>query len=134
MPIRTPIKNLYVTGTFNLVGNATVNGNVNITGNLILGNTIINEESYNDLVFLINQPLLPGPKGDEGPQGQEGQQGPPGELFINENNDITNSERDIGVKGDLAFGLDNGNYYLYICYRSGNWGRIPLDINFASFN
>ena len=128
MSTKTPFKNLYVTGIFNLVGNATVNGNVNITGNIILGNTLISEQSYNNLVYTVNQPRLPGPKGDDGLQGPPG---PPGDLKINENDNITQNNIGTGNKGDVAFGVDNGNYYLYVCYRSGNWGRIQLDINFG---
>jgi hypothetical protein len=126
MSTKTPIQNLYVTGTFNLVGNATVNGNVNITGNIILGSTIISEGSYNELLALVSQ-TLPGPPGEEGP---EGPQGPAGSLSTSEINNITTSSIEFGSKGDVAFGSDDGNYYLYICYYPGNWGRILLDINF----
>jgi hypothetical protein len=125
MSTKTPFKNLYVTGTFNLVGNATVNGNVNITGNIILGNTIISEQTYNNLVFLANQPRLPGEKGDDG---EPGPIGPPGPVIVTETLDITT---EAGSKGDIRFGFENGNYYVYVCYMSGNWGRIPLDINFG---
>jgi hypothetical protein len=131
MSTKTPFKNLYVTGIFNLVGNGTITGNLNVKGNLILGNTRISEQTYNELVFLVNQPLLAGPKGEDGLQGPEG---PRGQLIITENNDIIESNTGTGSKGDVTFGLDNGNYYLYVCYRSGNWGRIPLDINFSSTN
>jgi len=130
MSTKTPFKNLYVTGIFNLVGNATVNGNVNVIGNIILGNTVISEQSYNELINIAFQPI-PGPKGEDGEQGLKGD---PGDLKITQNNDITETNIETGSKGDVAFGLDNGNYYLYVCYRSGNWGRIPLDINFTSFN
>jgi hypothetical protein len=130
MSTKTPFKNLYVTGIFNLVGNGTITGNLNVKGNLILGNTRISEQTYNELVFLVNQPLLAGPKGDDG---EPGPIGPPGQLIITENNDIINTDTG-GSKGDIAFGSDSGNYYLYVCYRSGNWGRIPLDINFSSTN
>jgi hypothetical protein len=126
MSTKTPIQNLYVTGTFNLVGNATVDGNVKITGNIILGNTIISEGSYNELLGLASQ-TLPGPPGEEGP---EGPQGPAGSLSTSEINNITTSSIEFGSKGDVAFGSDDGNYYLYICYYPGNWGRILLDINF----
>jgi hypothetical protein len=127
MSTKTPFKNLYVTGIFNLVGNGTITGNLNVKGNLILGNTTISEQTYNELVFLVNQPLLPGPKGDDG---EVGPKGDPGILNVNENNDITSSTPGTGSKGDIAFGIDAGNYYLYVCYSSGNWGRILLDINF----
>lgn len=131
MSTKTPFKNLYVTGIFNLVGNATVNGNVNITGNIILGNTIISEQKYNELLFLANNPpVVAGPKGDDGIQGPPGPAGVSGELNLNENNDIIESNIGTGSKGDTAFGIDSGNYYFYVCYRSGNWGRIQLDINF----
>jgi len=126
MSTKTPIQNLYVTGIFNLVGNATVNGNVNISGNIILGSTVISEGSYNELLALVNQ-TLPGPPGEEGPSGP---QGPAGSLSTSEINSITTSSIEFGSKGDVAFGSDNGNYYLYICYYPGNWGRILLDINF----
>jgi hypothetical protein len=127
MSTKTPIQNLYVTGIFNLVGNATINGNVNITGNILLGNTLISEQSYNELVMLANQPPIPGPKGDDGEKGEKGE---PGDLKLNENNNITTSSIEFGSKGDIVFGSDGGNYYLYVCYYPGNWGRILLDINF----
>ena len=124
---KTPIQNLSVTGTFNLDGDAHVCGNINISGNIILGNTKISEESYNELVELANQPLVPGP---QGPAGSEGPPGPPGPVVVSENNDITTSNLGSGSIGDIAFGNNNDDYFLYVCYQDGNWGRIQLDVGF----
>jgi hypothetical protein len=51
-------------------------------------------------------------------------------MQVQENDYISTSILGHGTKGDVAFGAQEGNYYLYVCYDDGNWGRILLDTNF----
>jgi len=124
---KTPVSNLSVVGTLHVNGDAAISGNNIITGSIVLGQTEITEQSYNELIYAASQPGQPGPQGSDGGAGP---QGPPGELNVQENDHITVSILGYGQKGDVAFGGQDGNYYLYICYDSGNWGRILLDTNF----
>ena len=127
MTIKTPISNLSVSGTLNLNGDAAINGNLVVSGSIVLGQTEITEQSFNELVYAANQPGLPGPQGGDGGVGP---QGPPGDLNVQQNDNISTSILGYGTKGDIAFGGQDGNYYLYICYDAGNWGRVLLDTNF----
>lgn len=127
MNIKTPISNLSVAGTLKLDGDAAINGNTVIAGTLVLGQTHITEESFNQVVYAAYQPGVPGPPGEPGVQGE---QGASGTTSIQQNDNIPTSIMGHGSKGDVAFGSQDGNMYLYICYESGNWGRIQLDTNF----
>ena len=124
---KTPVSNLSVVGTLHVNGDAAISGNNIITGSIVLGQTEITEQSYNELIYAASQPGQPGPQGSDGGSGP---QGPPGELNVQENDNITVSILGYGQKGDVAFGGQDGTYYLYICYDTGNWGRILLDTNF----
>lgn len=127
MTIKTPVNNLSVAGTLNVNGDIAVNGNSVVSGTIVLGQTEITEQSYNELLYAASQPGQPGPQGNDGGPGPSG---PSGELVVQENNNITISALESGTQGDVAFGFQEGNYYLYICYAHGNWGRILLDTNF----
>lgn len=127
MTIKTPVSNLSVAGTLNVNGDIAVNGNSVVSGTIVLGQTEITEQSYNELLYAASQPGQPGPQGNDGCPGPSG---PPGQLIVQENSNISASILGYGSKGDVAFGGQDGNYYLYICYDSGNWGRIQLDTNF----
>jgi hypothetical protein len=127
MTIKTPVSNLSVSGTLNVNGDIAVNGNAVVSGTIVLGQTEITEQSFNELVYAASQPGCPGPQGNDGGQGPPG---PAGELTVQENDSISTSILGYGTKGDVAFGAQDGAYYLYICIDSGNWGRIALDTNF----
>ena len=127
MTIKTPVSNLSVAGTLNVNGDIAVNGNSVVSGTIVLGQTEITEQSYNELLYAASQPGQPGPQGNDGCSGPPG---PPGELTVQQNDNISTSMLNDGNKGDVAFGAQDGSYYLYICYETGNWGRILLDTNF----
>lgn len=124
---KTPVSNLNVAGTLHVNGDSSISGNNIIAGSIVLGQTEITEQSYNELVYAASQPGQPGPQGNDGGPGPQGH---PGELSVQENDNISVSILGYGTKGDVAFGGQDGNYYLYICYDTGNWGRIQLDTNF----
>jgi hypothetical protein len=125
--MKTPISNLSVAGTLKLDGDAAINGNTVIAGAIVLGQTHITEEIFNELVYAANQPGLPGPQGDSGPPGEPGPSAP---MAVPERDNIPTSIMGFGNKGEVAFGSQDGNIYLYVCYQAGNWGRILLDTNF----
>jgi len=125
--MKTPISNLSVAGTLKLDGDAAINGNTIIAGTIILGQTHITEEGFNELVYAANQPGIPGPQGEVGPAGDSG---PPAPISVPERDNISTSIMGFGNPGDVAFSSQDGNVYLYVCYQAGNWGRLQLDTNF----
>ena len=127
MNIKTPISNLSVAGTLKLDGDAAINGNAVIAGALVLGLTQITEQSFNELVYAANEPGIPGPPGDNGPAGEPG---PPGLVSVRQNDNITTTIMGMGSPGDVAFGVQDSNVYLYICYQAGSWGRILMDTSY----
>ena len=127
MNMKTPISNLNVAGTLKLDGDAAINGNAVIAGTIILGQTHITEQIFNELVYAANEPGIPGPQGECGTPGPPG---PASMLALSERDNIITSIMGFGNPGDVAYGSQDGNTYLYICYQAGNWGRIQLDTNF----